>query len=208
MEYTHHKEIGARQKEQTPPVFAQVVNRPSLCKMHKHLYKYSTQIKTEILLDMLALTPPLQKKSNKSHIQPRLPSTPCICYTNTFHMHQQPHTTTCLIACWTRTRSLFKLTHLPSCFCWLSRKRSPSASAVRTDLRKCKGKHLLVSKEDRQMQMSRPPRQHREMSTSKKQRRDIPLKIQEEHFRREKMQNTLQKASQCFLEDMYCEQLT
>ena len=112
IEYTHHKEIGARQEEQTPHIFAQVVNRPSLWKMHKHLYKYSTQIKREILLDMLALTPPLQKKSNKSHIQPRLPSTPCIRYTNTLHMHHQPHTTTCLIACQTRTRSLFKLTHL------------------------------------------------------------------------------------------------
>ena len=113
IEYTHHKEIGARQKEQTPPVFAQVVNRPSLYKMHKHLYKYSTQIKREILLDTLALTPPLQK-NNKSHIQPRLPSTPCIRDTNTFHMHHQPHTTPCLIACRTRTRSLFTLTHLPS----------------------------------------------------------------------------------------------
>ena len=30
IEYTHHKEIGARQKEQTPHIFAQVVNRPSL----------------------------------------------------------------------------------------------------------------------------------------------------------------------------------
>ena len=35
-------------------------------------------------------------------------------HTNTFHTHQQPHTTPCLIVCQTRTRSLFKLTHLPS----------------------------------------------------------------------------------------------
>ena len=56
-------------------------------------------------------------KNNKSHIQPHLPSTPCIRDTPTHFTCTNSHTPhTCLVACQTRTRSLFKLTHLPSGF--------------------------------------------------------------------------------------------
>ena len=74
--------------------------------LHKSRGKYY------LVCTVLALTPPLQKKF-KSHIHPRLSSTPRIRNSNTFHMHQQPHTTHLSGSLPSTRASFFRLTQPP-----------------------------------------------------------------------------------------------